>query len=128
MDAPLKFSFPSTENPLSPNGTWRAHVPTDWKTVHQKLAPGEWEGVVRIERPAGTVLEPEAPCRVISARLAGLAGARAILVHLPWSFCRQWFQAGDLEFVSVHAELRHGHLNLLKRADPKDYFLHTLPN
>lgn len=85
-----------------------------------------------IERPDASKLAhvpfgEEPLCRVISARLIELGGARAIAVMLPLAMCNRYFQAGDKDTVCVYAELTGEHLQLYERASLKEWVEHSAP-
>lgn len=86
----------------------------------------EWEGVVRVERPDNA--GPEDMCRIISARLLGLAGRRMVGCKVPYAAVRDKFRAGDGDYITLHAEVRRGALILRERAKPVDFFHHPVLN
>jgi hypothetical protein len=85
-----------------------------------------WEGTVRVERPHNPT--PQSMCRIISARLLCLNGARMVGAKVPYAAVRMHFRAGDLDYITLHAEVRHGALILRERAKPVDFFHHPVLN
>lgn len=98
---------------------------TPQRALDPFTAQQRWAGVVSIDRPDVSRL-PHVPfqepqCRVASARAIEFNGMRAILVHVPYSMVKHFFQSDDEDQVFVAASLSGEHLQFHERADFREW-------
>jgi hypothetical protein len=87
---------------------------------------GEWQGVVMVEKDRRFF--GDQTCRVRSARRIELSGMRMIVTRIKYSAVSRYFTSEVTKnYVYVHAEAKHGHIELYGKASMKEFFtLHQL--
>ena len=87
---------------------------------------GEWQGVVMVEKDRR--FHEDKTVRVRSCRRIDLNGMRFIVCRIAWSAVSRYFTSDVKQnFVYVHAEAKHGHIELYGKASQKEFFtLHQI--